>query len=153
MNEHFKSKGCVFLILITPDNLMEFRHTWKMSPRNCVEAYRSNEDVLRFAHDFGWIKSNPAKPIAVPKVEESESVPFPEEHVEILLAGCESYDGDDQRLKAQSLLLLWTGLRIGDASTIDREKITKDKDGWNVELRTPKTGTEVGRPRCTQSIR
>jgi integrase/recombinase XerD len=143
MNEHFKNKGRVFLILITPDNLMEFRHTWKMSPRTASKHIERVKTFFRFAHDFGWIKSNPAKPIAAPIVEESESVPITEDQVEILLPGCYSYDGDGQRLKALSLLLLWSGLRIGDASTIGREKITKDKDEWNVELRTAKTGTEV----------
>jgi len=38
---------------------------------------------------------------------------------------------------------LWSGLRIGDASTIGRDKIIKDPKGWKVELRTAKTGTHV----------
>src|SRR5260370_23674800 len=118
MNEHFKGKGCVFLILITPDNLMEFRHTWKMSPRTASKHMERMKTFFKFAMEFGWIKSSPAKPIAVPKGEESESVPFPEEHGEILVAGSDSYDGDGQRVKALSLLLLWSSLWIGHASTI-----------------------------------
>jgi integrase len=39
--------------------------------------------------------------------------------------------------------MLSTGLRIGDASTISKDKIVKDDGDWAVQLRTMKTGTAV----------
>jgi site-specific recombinase XerD len=143
MNEHFKNKGYVFLSQVKADDLREFRNTWKMAPRTASKHIERMKTFFKFALDFNWIKINPARPIATPKVEDSESVPFTEEQVETILTGCDSYDGDGKRLKALSLLLLWSGLRIGDASTIGREKIIKDQAGWKVELRTAKTRTIV----------
>jgi integrase len=144
MNEHFKSKGHIFLIQITPDNLRDFRHTWKMSPRTASKHLERMKTFFKFALDSTWIKTNPAKSIAAPKVEESEAVPFSEEQLDIIFAGCASYDGDGERLKALGLFLLESGLRSGDGCTISRDKIIKDSKGfWKVELRTAKTGTEV----------
>lgn len=133
----------MFLSQITPDDLREFRNTWKMSSRTTGKHIERLKTFFRFALDFEWIKSNPAKPLAPPKVEDSEGVPFSEEEVEKILSACDEYDGNGKRLKALTLLMLSSGLRIGDASTISREKIIKDGSGWKVELRTPKTGTNV----------
>jgi site-specific recombinase XerD len=143
MNEYFKNKGYVFLSQVKADDLREFRNTWKMSPRTASKHIERMKTFFKFALDFNWIKTNPAKPIATPKVEDSEAVPFTEELVETILTGCDSYDGDGKRLKALSLLLLWSGLRIGDASTIGRQKIIKNDVAWKVELRTAKTRTIV----------
>jgi integrase/recombinase XerD len=143
MNEHFKNKGYVFLKQITPDDLREFRMTWKMSPRTASKHIERMKTFFKFAVGFEWIKKNPALPIAAPKLEPSESIPFTEEQLDILFEACDSYDGDGQRLKALALLLLWSGLRVGDACTIGREKIIRDAAGWKVALRTAKTGTDV----------
>jgi integrase len=97
-------------------------HSWQI--------HRANEDVFKVRPGFQLI--NPARPIATPKVADSEAVPFTEEQVETILTGCDSYDGDGRGLKAPSLLLLWSGLRIGDASTIGQQKIIKDDLGWKV---------------------
>jgi hypothetical protein len=43
----------------------------------------------------------------------------------------------------QQFPMLATGLRIGDAPTISRERFVKDGDGWRVVLRTAKSGTSV----------
>ena len=47
------------------------------------------------------------------------------------------------RPRHQDQLMLSTGLRIGDACTISREKIVKYPKGWKVQVRTAKTGTHV----------
>jgi integrase/recombinase XerD len=143
MNEYFKNKGYVFLRQISPEDLREFRLTWKMSPRTASKHIERMKTFFKFALEFHWINVNPALPIRPPKVPPSESIPFTEEQLEILFTACDSYDGDGKRLEALMLLLLWTGLRIGDACTIGREKFAKDARGWKVELRTAKTGTDV----------
>jgi integrase/recombinase XerD len=143
LNDHFQNKGYVFLNQITADDLREFRNSWKISPRTAVKHIGYVKTFFRFAIDFEWIKTNPAKPIAIPKVEDTDAVPFSEEELTAILAGCDAYDGNGKRLKALIQLLLWSGLRIGDASTIAREAFTKDQVGWKVRLRTAKTGTHV----------
>ncbi len=61
--------------------------------------------------------------------------------VEKILKGCDRYEGNGKRLKALAELMLWSGLRVGDASTITHEAFVKDNAGWKVLLRTAKTGT------------
>ena len=114
-----------------------------MSPRTAGKRLERMKTFFKFVVDSTGLKTNPAKSIAAPKVEESESVPFSEDQVETLLKACDSYDGNGERLKALSMLLLESVLRISDACTISRDKIIKDPKGWKVELRTAKTGTEV----------
>lgn len=143
LNDHFNNKGYVFLNQIAADDLREFRNTWKMSPRTAGKHIERMKTFFKFAADFEWIKSNPAKPIAMPKTEDSDAVPFSEEQIETIFAGCGTYDGNGKRLEALAQLLLWSGLRIGDASTIAHEAFTKDSAGWKVRLRTAKTGTYV----------
>jgi integrase/recombinase XerD len=91
---------------------------------------------FKFAHDFEWIRKNPAQPLKPPKIEDSEALPFTEDEIEKILKALDKYDGNRARLKALILLMLSTGLRIGDAVVIKREKFIKDKAGWKVELRT-----------------
>jgi len=69
MNEHFKNKGYVFLRQITPEDLREFRLTWKMSPRTASKHIERMKTFFKFALGFEWITKNPALPIAAPKVE------------------------------------------------------------------------------------
>jgi integrase len=64
-----------------------------------------------------------------------------------ILKACETYKGDNrERLVVLTKFMLGTGLRISDAVTISKSKITNDSDGWMVELRTMKTGTAVACP-------
>jgi hypothetical protein len=87
----------VFLKQITPDDLREFRTTWKMSPRTASKHIERMKTFFKFAMGFEWIKKNPALPTAAPKLEPSESIPFTEEQLEIFFKACDSYDGDGQR--------------------------------------------------------
>jgi integrase len=48
--------------------------------------------------------------------------------------------------------MLASGLRIGDAATISRDKFIRDGDGWKLELRTAKTGVSVFIPMQKQVV-
>jgi integrase/recombinase XerD len=143
LNDHFNGKGYVFLNQIAPDDLREFRNTWKMSPRTAGKHIERMKTFFKYAVDFEWIRTNPAKPIAMPKVGDSDAVPFAEDQVETILTTCDVYNGNGKRLKALAELMLWSGLRVGDASTITHQAFLKDDAGWKVRLRTAKTGTHV----------
>jgi site-specific recombinase XerD len=58
-----------------------------MSPRTASKHIERMKTFFKFALDFNWIKTNPARPIATPKVADSEAVPFTEEQVETILTG------------------------------------------------------------------
>jgi integrase len=95
----------------------------------------------------GWLQHSPAKPLKSPKVDESDVVPFTEDEVERILEACRAYQGPNrERLVVLTLLMLATGLAIGDASTISKSRIHKSHQRYSVELRRAKTGVAVSCP-------
>ena len=59
-----------------------------------------------------------------------------------ILDACDRYRGNAKRMRALVLLMRYSGLRISDALSKSRERITNGK----LHLRTTKTGAEVWLP-------
>lgn len=80
----------------------------------------------------------------MPKNTESPVEPFTPEEVENILAAIEHHPDNQNaiRLRALILLLRHTGLRLGDAVTISRDRI----ENGTLILRTEKAGTLVRVP-------
>jgi integrase len=80
------------------------------------------------------------------KTVQAPTLPFTDEEMEKILAGVENYPnhplGRRKQLRAFILLLRYSGLRIGDAVSIERDRLT----GGAVFLFTAKTGTPVRCP-------
>ena len=140
------------------DTLRQFRESWtnkNYSAKKKLEALRT---FFRFVHDTGWLPTNPAKPIKAPKVVEGTTLPFTRDEVERVIAACDQYPRPGHankswgaRLKALTLLLRYSGLRIADAVTLPKHSIS---DGV-LTLRTAKTGTDVRVPlpaRCITAL-
>ncbi len=140
------------------DTLRQFRESWtnkNYSAKKKLEALRT---FFRFVHDTGWLPTNPAKPIKAPKVVEGTTLPFTKDEVERVIAACDQYPRPGHankswgaRLKALTLLLRYSGLRIADAVTLPKHSIS---DGV-LTLRTAKTGTDVRVPlpaRCIVAL-
>lgn len=119
------------------------RLTWKLNPRTAAKTLERLRRFFKFRVDSEWVEKNPAKAIKSAKVEDAEVLPFNEQEVKKILKACETFNGNGGRIKALTELMLWSGLRIGDAATISRDKFVKDGDGWKLELRTAKTGVSV----------
>jgi integrase len=121
-----------------------FRETWTnrgTAARKKLEALRT---FFRFCVDRKWVTDNPAKALRMPKNTEPPVEPFTDEEVEQILAAIEKYPDKQNaiRLRALILLLRYSGLCLGDAVTISRDRI---KNGTLI-LRTEKTGTLVRLP-------
>jgi integrase/recombinase XerD len=123
------------------DWVRRFRASWKnknISARKKLEAFRA---FFRFAHESGWIPTNPASHLKPPKITEPPTAPFTREEVASILKACDIYPdkANAVRLRALILLLRYSGLRIRDAVTLSRNLIQDDK----LFLYTAKTGTAV----------
>jgi integrase/recombinase XerD len=97
---------------------------------------------LRFCHERNWIDSNPAVKLKMGKSEEAPVEPFTREEVAAIIAAVPRYqDRNDNviRLRALVLLLRYSGLRLGDAVTLERNRI----ESGRLFLRTAKTDTRV----------
>jgi integrase/recombinase XerD len=138
-----RGRGYVFLRQLGVDQVRDFRNTWKLNSLSAAKTLERLRSFFKFCIESEWIDKNPASPIKAGKVEEPDVLPFTIDEVTKILKACASFNGNGQRIRALTQLMLSTGLRIGDASTITRDRFVKDSNGWKVHLRTAKTRTEV----------
>jgi integrase/recombinase XerC len=143
LQEFCQDHGYIFLRQLGIDQVREFRNTWKLNPRTAAKSLERLRSFFKFCVDTEWIDKNPAKAIKSAKVEDADVLPFAVQEVNKILSACSTFNGDGERIKALTQLMLGSGLRIGDAATISRDKFVEDGNGWKLALRTAKTGVPV----------
>jgi integrase len=123
-----------------------FRAGWlkNLAALKTLERLRA---FFRFAQEEGWISDNPARRVKKPNVSDPPTMPFTRAEMSGILTACDVYHHHHPkagamnalRLRALVLLLRYSGLRIRDAVTLERERITNGK----LFLYQAKTGTAV----------
>ncbi len=147
LNTFCDSRGVVFLKQITVVEARDFRNGWALSPRTAGKQLERLKRFFSWCMENDWLTVSPAKPLKPPKVGDTDVVPFTEEEVQKVLKACDSYTGGNRvRLKILANFMLASGLRIGDAVTINKNRIEKTPQGYSVVLRTAKTGTPLPCP-------
>jgi integrase len=141
-----RSRGFRSLKQIGVDEISQFRSTWTDSP---ISKYKKQERLKGFLHFCvarEWMRTNPVAALKPVKVPPSQTLPFDEDQVTAILEACEAYaikgiygEQNRTRLKALTLLMRYSGLRIGDAVTCARERLV----GSKLFLYQAKTGTPV----------
>ncbi len=127
--------------------LRKFRESWRDSNISALTKLERLRAFLRFCLDSGWIDYNPAVKLKNPTVRQPPTTPFSREEMIRILAAfdkfTDSYGRTGQatarRLRALVLLLRYSGMRIGDAATCAKERLT----GNRLFLYTQKTGVSV----------
>lgn len=148
--EYATTKGLRFIHEFNMDGIRDFRATWtKDSPITAVKRLERVRSFFRFCQASGWITMNPAAGVKPPKVTSPPTLPFDYKEFEKILEACDEFstsgrykDQNRVRIKALVLLMRHSGLRIGDAVLLKRERIVNGK----LFLRTQKTGTPVYLP-------
>jgi site-specific recombinase XerD len=100
-----------------------FRQTWKDKGNTVVKKLERLRAFFRFAVDSEWIIKNPAAKMKSPAVKPNPTMPFTQEDMVSILAACDHYQGNAKRIPALVLLLRYSGLRIGDAVRLARDRI------------------------------
>ena len=129
------------------DRLTEFRSTWpdaSISSQKKLERLRA---FCGFCCDRNWMKRNAAKKLKWPTVKPVQKDPFMQDEMSRILDATHIYPdnygnlgGDNaRRLRALTLLLRYSGLRLGDAAKMPRNRI---EDG-RLLLYTQKFGRHV----------
>ncbi len=143
------AKGIRNLRFLTPDSLRQFRAGSPDAPLSAYKNLERLKSFFRFCHQSGWMKTNPALAVKPPKVDPSPTLPFTDGEVKRLLDACDRYPvkgiynfGNRKRMRAMVLLLRYSGLRIRDAATLQRDRIKDAK----LFLYTAKTGSPVWLP-------
>jgi integrase len=132
--------------------LRKFRASWPNQNLGALKKLEYLRALLRF-HESQWIDDNPARKLESPKVQQAPTMPFTPDQMAKILSACEDYarkcrggkyraPENVRRIRAFVLLLRHSGLRIGDAVTLERSRIAGDK----LFLYTAKTGTPVYLP-------
>lgn len=150
MEAFAQANGLRFLREFDLPVLRKFRASWPNQNLGALKKLESLRSFFRFAHDAKWIDENAARKLESPRVTQRPTMPFTPEQMANILSACEKYGGNcrggkyrgpenARRIRAFVLLLRHSGLRIGDAVTLERSRITGDK----LFLYTAKTGTPV----------
>jgi integrase len=144
------NQGLRFLRELDLPMLRKFRTSWPNQNLGALKKLEYLRAFFRFAHESKWIDDNPARKLENPKVQQQPTMPFTAEQMADILRACGDYGrkcrggkyqgGENaRRIRAFVLLLRHSGLRIGDAVTLERRRITDNK----LFLYTAKTGTPV----------
>jgi site-specific recombinase XerD len=148
LNDYCKQHGYIFLKQLGVVQVREFRNSWSTySPRTAGKHIERLKRFFSWCVKNGWLPESPAKPLKSPRAGETDVVPFSEEEIEKILKACNAYGGPNkERLVVLTKVMLATGLAIGDASMLSKERVIKNGSGWYVELSRAKTGTAVSCP-------
>lgn len=140
-----KDKGLVYISNFTVEMTAKFRETWTNKGTSARKKLEQLRTFFRFCHDRKWISENPAKKLKMGRDTEPPKEPFPKSEVTAILNAVPAYAAQKNakqnavRLRALVLLLRYSGLRLGDAVTLERNRIERGR----LFLRTAKTGTRV----------
>ena len=97
-----------------------------------------------FCVESEWLKMNPARKVKPPKDDSLPTLPFDPDEVKALLAACDEIGNNNNigierariRARALVLLLLYSGMRIGDTVKLERSRID---DKGRLMIRMEKT--------------
>jgi len=155
LDEFAEKKGITVVRSLTVPDVREFRASWN---DGAISAYKKLERLrafFRFCVDSKWMDDNPAKAVKPPKVTTLPTLPYSEHEMRRMLKACDEYPranslGQDNRsrIKAFVLLLRYSGLRLQDAVTLERNRLNNGK----LFLYTQKTGTPVYVPLPPQAV-
>jgi integrase/recombinase XerD len=136
-----ETNGLVFITSLNLEWTRKFRESWtnrNLGARKKLEYLRA---FFRFCMDSDWLTENPARKIKPPTTTDAPTLPLSDAEIGTILQACDAYQhkGRAQRMRALILLLRHSGLRIGDAVSLARDRIIGDR----LELYTARTGTKV----------
>jgi integrase/recombinase XerD len=150
LRDYAKHKGFIHVREFDVSSIREFRATWaNNAPITAVKRLERVRSFFKFCQASGWITTNPAASVKPPKVTAPPTLPFDRQEFEKILKACDEFsasgrykDRNRVRIKALVLLMRYSGLRIGDAVLLKRERIINSR----LFLTTQKTGTPVYLP-------
>ncbi len=140
------SRGYRYLKELTPERLSDWRSTWRDGSLAASKKYQRAAGFFHFCIRMRWITENPMKALTAPKVRHVPTLPFTADEMASILSACDQFPiktiygkATRARVRAMVLLLRYSGLRIRDAATLQRDRISNGK----LLLYTQKTGVPV----------
>lgn len=125
-----------------PPLCRSFRASWADAALSASKKLERFKAFWNFVVSQDWVLRSPAKDIKPPLVGDNETQPFTREEMDSILRNCWKMQ-ENRRVRALVLLLRYSGLRIGDAVSLSKDRI--DANGM-LSLYTAKSGTIVRIP-------
>jgi integrase/recombinase XerD len=141
-------QGLRYLDELTTPQLTDWRASWKVKALTARVMQEIVRSFFRFCIRQDWLTTNPASRLTRIIVKQKPTDYFSREQFQKVLDatylfGKGSKDGKAEiwsaRIRAVLLLMRWSGLRIGDAVTLERSRLVGNK----ILLYQAKTGTPV----------
>jgi integrase/recombinase XerD len=146
------NRGLLLLSGFDASLVREFRSDWKYAPRTASKQLERLRSFFRFCQENDWITKNPASHLKPPIVRNVPREPFSDGEQAKILAWANNPTKINFKLEGTFQphektgtflkLLLYTGLRITDAATLQKERL----DNGRILLYTQKTGRPVWLP-------
>lgn len=144
-----EGKGIRWLDELEVETVRDFRSTWNildrsprkqrgpLGPLTAAKYLERLKQFFKFCLENDWVRRNPAAPLKPAKIKPSPTMPLTEDEYAAVLDACAS-----ERIRLMIELLRHSGLRISDASTLERSRLQGDR----LLLYTAKSGTPVHLP-------
>lgn len=142
MQEFAKLTGLTFVHEWEPASCTTFRGTWADAPLSASKKLERFKTFWKFCVDQNWVEKTPAGGVKRPLVPDYETQPFNRDEMQSLLKNCWKMQ-ENRRVRAFVLLLRYSGLRMGDAASLSKNRI--DSNG-RLFLYTEKSTTPVMLP-------
>ena len=115
--------------------LRAWRTSWKIRPATHQLRLALLKRFFDFTVDAGWIPESPAETLKPPKNDAPPTMPLAREEIRAMFEAA----GGATRERALLMLMRYSGLAIGDASTLRRDAL----DGELLTMRRAKSGELV----------
>ncbi len=119
------------------DDAHAFAASWDYAPSTARAELERLRQFFKFAVESGWMQRNPATPVKPPRQTRRQTLPFSPEEMALIYGACKPIE------RAFVLLMRYSGLRIGDAARLPKDRVSPDGD---LMLYTAKTGQPVRLP-------
>jgi integrase len=142
-----QKESLVHLDELTTANLTDFRNGWRDGALSKKKKHERLIGFLAFCIRCGWLTTNPAEGMGRVKADPVPTDYFPREEFEKIIDSTYLYQENGYvevrnhatRLRTMTLLMRWSGLRISDAVTLERNRL----EGNNLLLYQAKTKLPV----------
>jgi integrase len=147
MLEFSRSRGLQFLCDFDLETLEDFQAEWREGPLSRLKKLERLKAFFRAAVERKWIEQNPTVHLRGPNVKPRPTLPFTGAEMQRILDAITRFPDKNKRtgransvrLRAFVLLLRYSGLRIGDVTSLTTDRVAGNK----IMLYTQKTGQVV----------
>jgi integrase len=145
-----KDNAVFFLVDLDLNALRKWRNSWELGPLAMSKRQERVRGFFNFCLSSGWIHENPAKGMSKIKVDQRPTDYFTADEYDKIIDSTYVYDSktvekqemqnNATRLRTLAQLMRYSGLRIRDAVTLERNRLNDDN---SLFLYSSKTGTPV----------